>query len=490
MRWMVSAVLAAVVAFGAYPRPAAAQDTTEEARPSTPTFLGDRGIWFVPTGEVPKSGEWSISGYRTDMNRNEGFSNVSFFPFTASVGLGRVEVFGSWRLQNRIDRDVRPLFFPAPPEGGGPLYDYPFARQGFSKGIGDLRVGGKFNLVSQERGGPVAVAVRGTLKLPTADTDDGTGTGKMDFSADGIVSGEVGNVELSGFGGFVWRSDPDEFTLSNSFRWGLGADFPTRKSLRVQAEFFGEKPLEDTISVVGAPFLATDGSRAPSPSAVDSDVFGNLGLTYQHRNGVFVGGALTYRFNTDKRSEVLPAFTDSFNDAVGWQVRIGFSPRKRPPAPAPKPEPTPPPAPPVVAPKPPPPPAPAAANRPPTVTVVCKPTTVTVGQSSTCVATAQDPDGDPLTYRWAAPSGTFATPAAATTQWTAGNTPGTVVVTVTVTDGRGGMATGTATLTVVAGTFADIIFDFDMSVLRPDAQGTLQAGAGGAARSAHHATAD
>jgi len=484
MRWMVSAVAVAITAFGTFSQPAAAQNTaqntaqtTEEPRPSTPTFLGDRGIWFVPTGEVPKKGEWSISGYRSDMNRNEGFSNVSFFPLTVSAGLGRVEVFGSFRVQTRIDRDTRPLFFPQPPEGGGALYDYPFARQGFSKGVGDLRVGGKFNLLSQERGGPAAIAVRGIVKLPTASDDDGVGTGKIDLSLDGIVSGEVGRkVELSGFGGFVWREDPDRFTLSNSFRYGFGADFPTRKSLRVQAELFGETPLNDTISVNGVPYIGTDGSIAPSPSAVDSDIFGNLGLTYQHRNGFFVGGGLTYRFNTDKRSEVIPAYSDSFNDAVGWQVRAGFSPRKRlpPPPPAPKPEPTPPPAPPPPAPKPPPPP-PAAANRPPTVTVVCTPPQVPVGGTSNCVATAQDPDGDPLTYAWKAPSGKFATPAAANTQWTAGNTPGPVTVTVTVSDGRGGMATGTATIQVVATALEDVLFDFDMSVIRPDQQPKLQA---------------
>jgi peptidoglycan-associated lipoprotein len=473
---MVSAAVVAITAFGAFSQPAAAQDSTEEPRPATPTFLGDRGIWFVPTGEVLKKGEWSISGYRTDMNRNEGFSNVSFFPFTASVGLGRAEVFGSFRVQTRIDRDTRPLFFPQPPEGGGALYDYPFAREPFSKGVGDLRVGGKFNLLSQERGGgPAAVAVRGMVKLPTASDDDGVGTGKMDLSLDGIVSGEVGRVELSGFGGFVWRDDPDEFRLSNSFRYGFGADFPTRRSLRVQAELFGETPLEDTISVLGAPFLGTDGSRAPSPSAVDSDIFGNIGLTYQHRSGFFVGGALTYRFNTDKRSDVIPAYSDSINDAIGWQVRIGFSPRKSPPPPpAPKPEPPAPPPPPVAPPKPPPPP-PAAANRPPTVTVVCTPPQVPVGGTSNCVATAQDPDGDPLTYAWKAPSGKFATPAAATTQWTAGNTPGPVTVTVTVSDGRGGMATGTATIQVVATALEDVLFDFDMSVIRPDQQPKLQA---------------
>jgi outer membrane protein OmpA-like peptidoglycan-associated protein len=243
----------------------------------------------------------------------------------------------------------------------------------------------------------------------------------------------------------------------------------------VQAEFFGETPLNNTISVNGVPLIGSDGSIAPSPSAVDSDVFGNIGLTYQHRNGFFIGGGLTYRFNTDKRSDIIPAFSDSINDAIGWQVRAGFSPRKRlPPPPAPKPEPpAPPPAPPPVTPTPPPPP-PAAANRPPTVTVVCTPPQVPVGGSSNCVATAQDPDGDPLTYAWKAPSGTFGTPAAATTQWTAGNTLARWSWTVTVSDGRGGMATGTATLTVVAVTLEDINFDFDQATIRPDQLNKLQ----------------
>jgi hypothetical protein len=107
------------------------------------------------------------------MNRNEGFSNVSFFPVH---GFGRPGPRRGVRLlpvQNRIDRDTRPLFFPAPPEGRRSLYDYPFANTGFSKGVGDLRIGGKFNLMSQEHGKPAGH--RGALASSSADGqhDDG-----------------------------------------------------------------------------------------------------------------------------------------------------------------------------------------------------------------------------------------------------------------------------------------------------------------------------
>ena len=62
-----------------------AQDA--ETRPATPTFLGDRGLWFVPTAEVTPA--WSFSIYRTALDHNQGFTNLSFFPVTASGGFGQ-----------------------------------------------------------------------------------------------------------------------------------------------------------------------------------------------------------------------------------------------------------------------------------------------------------------------------------------------------------------------------------------------------------------
>lgn len=88
-------------------------------------------------------------------------------------------------------------------------------------------------------------------------------------------------------------------------------------------------------------------------------------------------------------------------------------------------------------------------NRAPTVTVSCSPCTVNTGQGSTLRATASDPDGDSLTYRWTAPQGTFSSATSASTTWTAPNDPANLAVTVTVQDGRGGSATASVSLQVV-----------------------------------------
>jgi outer membrane protein OmpA-like peptidoglycan-associated protein len=100
---------------------------------------------------------------------------------------------------------------------------------------------------------------------------------------------------------------------------------------------------------------------------------------------------------------------------------------------------------------------------------------VQVGQSSAVTADAQDPDGDTLTYRWSAPTGTFQNAGDRQTRWTAPQQEGAVPATVTVTDGRGGTASDTVTIQVlrpppvVELTFEDVYFDFDRSTLRPEA---------------------
>ena len=105
----------------------------------------------------------------------------------------------------------------------------------------------------------------------------------------------------------------------------------------------------------------------------------------------------------------------------------------------------------------------------------CEPCTVEVGRTSTVTADAQDPDGDALTYRWSAPTGTLANPADRQTVWTAPQQEGPVPVTVTVADGKGGTASDAVRIQVVRPppvvelTFEDVYFDFDRYSLRPDA---------------------
>ena len=148
------------------------------------------------------------------------------WPITFGYGLrDRAEVFAAIRAVTRIDRDTRPIFFP---NGGGLVNEYPFVREGWSgNDFGDLYIGAKINLLAEHRQQPVALALRGTLKLPTGSDDEGAGTGETDWYFDFMVSKELNErVELSAFGGFARRGDPDNISLTDGFRWGFGAGLP------------------------------------------------------------------------------------------------------------------------------------------------------------------------------------------------------------------------------------------------------------------------
>ena len=136
----------------------------------------------------------------------------------------------------RIDRDVRPLFVSTQPVAGGLVNEYPFVRQGWSDNqLGDLWLGAKINLTSQWRQQPAAFAVRGMIKLPTAKNRRRRGRHRARWTSPStrIVSKEVNQrVEVSGYGGFIFRGDPDGIDLANGLRWGVGVGVPSRKSLR------------------------------------------------------------------------------------------------------------------------------------------------------------------------------------------------------------------------------------------------------------------
>src|SRR3954471_12651583 len=141
---------------------------TDDTRPATTTFFGDTGIWFVPTGEILPNGKWSVSAYRRGTNWIQGYTNVGDFAGTFAVGIkDRAEIFGSFLVDTRIDRDIRPLFVNDPTFGG--IIDlYPFAtRQWSGDNLGDLYLGVKYNLWSEYRQNPAALALRGTVKVPT-----------------------------------------------------------------------------------------------------------------------------------------------------------------------------------------------------------------------------------------------------------------------------------------------------------------------------------
>jgi peptidoglycan-associated lipoprotein len=447
--------------------PSSSTASAEETRPATTTFYGDTGLWFVPTAEVLAKGKWSASAYRRGTNWVQGYTNVADFAGTFAVGVGdRAEVFGSFLVDTRIDRDLRPIFV-NDPTIGGVINRYPKVNQSWTgDNVGDLYLGVKYNFLSEFRQDPAAVAVRAMVKVPTGKVDAGVSTGKLDFSVDGIVSKELSKmVEVAGYGGYEWRGSPDGFDApSGAFQWGGGLTFPSRNFLRVVGEFNGNVPSGSTITQTGTPLIGIDNSISPLTSNTENITRATLGLTFQAKNGFFAGAGISWNVPTKARSASFTDEPDVLGDYYDMQFRIGYHPGVR-----------------VYVPPPPPPPAPAppAPAAPPphnlTVKAACDPCTVEIGKTSNLSATVTDSVGCTVTYRWTAPSGTIAQPGGRTTVWTAGQQEGTVPVTVTVacpSDNK--TATDTVNITVTRPpvrnyNFEDVFFDFDRYSLRPEA---------------------
>jgi len=471
-RLSLSVVLCALVSANVM-----AQDTPsrQEVRPAITSFWGDTGLWFVPTAEVLKPGGWAFGAYRTELDFKQGSTDVAYYPGTLAVGAGgRTEIFGAVRAVTSIDRDTRPLFAPATTINSGVVNEYPFVREQWTgNNFGDVYVGTKINLLSEQRRQPFAMALRGTVKLPTAG-EDNVGTGQFDYFGDAVFSKEIDRaVEFAGFSGIAFRGDPSGVSLSDGFRWGFGAAFGTRASLRFTTELHGEIPFDETVVVTPGAIVGTDGSISPILTELDSRVNVAAGLTWQHPSGMLLGVGMNYRVGIEGRS------------AVGLQLRLGFhsgvrifspppavppAPRRVEAAPAPAPAPAAAPVPepekPVSRPLPSTPPP----NRPPTVRAQCDPCRVEVGQTVTLRATSQDPDGDSVRSFWSIPTGAIVDARAATTQWRAETSPGKKVLTLTAEDGRGGKASDSVTIEVVAlRVLADVQFGLDSSELRPDA---------------------
>jgi outer membrane protein OmpA-like peptidoglycan-associated protein len=370
-----------------------------EVHPATPSYEGTTGLFHMPTAYTLPKGRFSFQLFRDNLDRDPKDEDISIHGLSLGFGLtSRVELYGNFGLQNRLDADA--LFQP------GYVNDYPFVSTPWETGRGDMKVGIKFGLLNDYKGDGVGLALRGFVKIPTADEDLGLGTGKVSWGGDLILSKSLDEkADIHASVGYQVNGDPDDVNLANALKLAAGINIPACTWLQLQAEIMKTKYSGD--------------SDFDQTNPLDLVV----GPVLWIKPGFFIRPAISWNLNFDDRG-----LDQSSKSWTGRHISIGYHPgwgcRE------------------IAVPAPPPPPPPA--NRAPTVSCEIERTTLLPGESTRVRAIASDADGDALTYSWSATAGRISGTGATVNFESTGMTPpASATVRVRVTDGRGGDAEAT-----------------------------------------------
>jgi len=374
-----------------------------EARPLTPTFSGSSGLFHLPSAYTMAKGKTGFSLFRYNLDRNPKDLDAATHGVNLSYGVSnKVEIFGSFGIQrNDVDKVTEPGFVNDFPRAGRQT-----TSPGWQTGAGDAVLGLKFKLLDDYAGDGVGLAIRPTIKLPTASFDDGLGTGKVSFGADVILSKSLNSqAEIHGMVGYKVNSDPDGFDLANAFRWGAGVSLPVYRKFQLQAE------------VTGTNYSDADFKQINPVDFV-------VGPVVYFGKGFFVRPAYSRNFKFSNGAN-----TATYKSSSGMNLSIGYAAAAAGRAiyVPPPPPPPPPPAPPVA----------RVENRPPTVSLDADKTNAITCDTVRFRANASDPDGDTLTYAWTTSAGRTVGEGANVTLEPGCLPAGTdVTVTVTVNDGH------------------------------------------------------
>ena len=386
----------------------------------------------------------------------------------------------------------------------GYVEDYPFAANN-DGGVGSITVGLKFGLLSEDRGSRVSLSLRNDFLIPTRRSltnllENGTQTGTFNDQLTFALSKTWGNaVTLSGNIGYRFTADPKtsgvaDFHSADQLNGGAGFILFPQSRLQVMSEYtttvFTGRHTPDMTFGARDPVDGVWGVRVYINRAIAVD----LGYRYmlnlsnaRDRSGFVIKIGTTHlpevvaapvkanqspavSCSVDKAS-VIAGSNDVVNitatasdpdgdpitygwtstggnvDGTGPQVRwavgnlmpgnytatvrvddgrggnatcsVSTAVATRP-------------------------------NRPPTVSLAPDRNQVLVGEKVHFTATANDPDGDPLTYMWRTNGGQLSGTGAGNDLDTTGVAPGSYTVTVRVDDGRGGAADASASVQVNA----------------------------------------
>ncbi len=306
------------------------------------TRWGDTGFFDVFSAYTIRKHKVAAGGFRDSIDREVFDMDISNLGATFTMGLtDRIELFGRFDLQRNIlardppffgiqqailegipdacldpevARKVNPLLFLEicginPNFVANPAFfnDEPRAYRDRSSGFGNIWLGGKWNLLSEYRDHPIALALRAFIKLPSADNKSGLGTGAVSGGGHVVVSKSFSDlIDSSYYVGFKGNGSGDlPFKIGNAAEWGMGAGFPRSSPLQGTVELTGSVYLGEDLMYRGVEVIG-------QPNPVDL----LLGLNIHLANGLFLSGAWRTNLN----------YSVSGSTASGFNFRFGYHP--------------------------------------------------------------------------------------------------------------------------------------------------------------------
>jgi outer membrane protein OmpA-like peptidoglycan-associated protein len=418
------------------------------------TYQGFSGLFNVITPNTLDPGQVSFGVIHRNYDRE--LTDIDVNDLAASFGLGivnRLELGFSYVGNRQVAfRD----------SGSGAFYNsFPFSRPGIVSGGGDLLLGLKLALAQIEKGGN-GFSVFYQVKFPTADIDEGRGTGELDNMVGGTFGLQRGQVGFYGHGAYTIVGDPEgdlpigqdtRLNLADRVDWGVGLELGSRAPVKAIVELSGELFTREKTR-----FLV---HGVPGVQEESFDVTAGFKIGGAGHSGMTVGGAYTRNLLMNSRR----AGDGGSTNPNGFIAELSFTSSERPIAAAP----------PIEAAQP--------INHPPSCTLTASPREVFPSssakpQKAALAVQASDPDGDPTSVTWSATGGVVSG-AGTSASWSAPEKveEGSFTVTARVSDGKGGEGTCSETIAVKPDpeSFAGRVqFEFDRYDLSPEAKAVIE----------------